>query len=123
MAIWLLTQQLLPDGRTRHVFSEWMEVRLSVGTLRWWIEDCGRALHQVERQIKLALRRSPVMHQDERGLYVQGKRVWMHVTATWHLTHSQVHANRGTTALDANGLLPGSQGPSVHDGWAASDTK
>jgi transposase len=76
-------------------------------------------LQPVERQIKQALRRSPVIHQDESGLYVQGKRVWMHVTATKRLTHYQVHANRGTAALDANGILPGYQGTSVHDGWAA----
>jgi transposase len=43
----------------------------------------------------------------------------MHVTATRKLTHYQVHAHRGTAALDANGILPGYMGTSVHDGWAA----
>lgn len=48
-----------------------------------------------------------------------GKRVWMHVTSTSKLTHYQVHAKRGCDALDANGILPGYQGTSVYDGWAA----
>jgi transposase len=39
--------------------------------------------------------------------------------ATTRLTHYQVHAKRGTGAIDANGILPGYQGTSVHDGWAA----
>jgi transposase len=43
----------------------------------------------------------------------------MHVTATKQLTHYQPHRHRGTAALDANGILPGYQGTSVHDGWAA----
>jgi transposase len=120
MAVWWLAQQLLPSGRTSQVLSALLGVRLSVGTLHRWVEHCGRALQPVERQIKQALRRSPVIHQDESGLYVQGKRAWMHVTATRRLTHYQVHANRGTAALDANGMLPGDQGTSVHDGWAAS---
>lgn len=43
----------------------------------------------------------------------------MHVTSTAWLTHYQVHAKRGCEALDANGILPGYQGTSVHDGWVA----
>ena len=39
------------------------------------------------------------------------------MTSTKHLTHYQVHAKRGTAALDDNGILPVSQGTSVHDGW------
>lgn len=119
MAVWLVTQQLLPYARTSEVLSDLMGSQLSVGTIRAWVQRCGQRLQPVERQIKLALRRSPVLHQDETGLYVESKHVWMHVTATRHLTHYQVHANRGTAALDANGILPGYQGTSVHDGWAA----
>ncbi|HEU5374354.1 MAG TPA: IS66 family transposase [Ktedonobacteraceae bacterium] len=92
---------------------------MSEGTLRQLIRRGARVLQPVERQIKIALRQAPVIHQDESGWYVAGKRVWMHVTSTSKLTHDQVHAKRGCEALDANGILPGYQGTSVHDGWAA----
>jgi transposase len=74
-------------------------------------------LAPVEQQIKAALSQAEGLHQDETGLYVAGKRHWMHVSATEHLTHYAVHPKRGQVALDAIGILPTFQGVSVHDGW------
>src|SRR2546421_64089 len=71
----------------------------------------------IEHQLKAALSRAEVLHQDETGLYVAGQRHWMHVHATEHLTHYAVHPQRGKAALDAIGILANFQGVSVHDGW------
>jgi transposase len=76
-------------------------------------------LATVERQIKEALKQAEVIHQDETGLDVAGKRHWMHVTCTPTLTHSHVHKSRGQAALEAIGILPQFTGISVHDGWAS----
>lgn len=57
------------------------------------------------------------MHQDETGLYHQGKRLWMHVCSTATLTHYGVHAKRGREAMDAIGIAACFKGISVHDGW------
>jgi transposase len=57
------------------------------------------------------------VHQDAIGLYVEGKRHWLHVSSTQQLTHYQVHSRRGKEALDAIGILKDFQGVSVHDGW------
>src|SRR6266852_7684691 len=92
---------------------------MSEGCIRQLISRCAGVLLPLEGQMKRALRQASVIHQDETGLYVAGKRVWMHVTSTAQLTHYQVHPTRGTEALDQNGILPGYQGTSVHDGWAA----
>jgi transposase len=54
------------------------------------------------------------------GLYVEGKRQWMHVSSTPQLTHYHVHAKRGKAALEASGILQEFQGTSVHDGWRSS---
>lgn len=51
------------------------------------------------------------------GLYVEGKRYWMHVSATERLTHYAVHPKRGKEALDAIGILQDFHGVSLHDGW------
>jgi transposase len=90
---------------------------MSVGTLQGLVERCAEQLAPVEQQIKAALSRAEVLHQDETGLYVAGQRHWMHVSATEHLTHYAVHPKRGKEALDAIGILADFQGVSVHDGW------
>ena len=118
-AVYLVTHHLLPFKRAAEILSDLMGARMSEGTIRQLTSRCANVLRPIERHIKIALRQAPVIHQDESGLYVAGKRIWMHVTSTSQLTHDQVHAKRGTEALDANGILPGYQGTSVHDGWAA----
>jgi transposase len=90
---------------------------MSEGTLQTLVQRCAEQLEPVEAQIKTALAQADVLHQDETGLYVAGKRHWMHVSATEHLTHYAVHGKRGHDALDAIGILKDFHGVSVHDGW------
>jgi transposase len=90
---------------------------MSEGTLQTLVQRCAARLEPVEAQIKAALTQADVLHQDETGLYVAGKRQWMHVSATEQLTHYAVHAKRGSEALDAIGILTDFHGVSVHDGW------
>lgn len=92
---------------------------MSEATLCELISRCAQSLTAVEQQVKGALIQAEVLHQDETGLYVAGKRQWMHVTCTPGLTHYQVHASPGQQALDTIGILPGFQGISVHDGWGS----
>jgi transposase len=107
LAVSLVTSHLLPFTRAAEILSDLLAVHKSEGTIRHLCGRCGSRLRPIERQIKIALRQSPVIHQDESGLSVAGKRIWMHVTSTNTRTHSQVHAKCGTEALDANGMLPG----------------
>jgi transposase len=83
------------------------------------VERCAEQLAPVEQEIKAALSRAEVLHQDETGLYVAGKRHWMHVSATEQLTHYAVHPTRGKAALEAIGILANFGGVSVHDGWGS----
>jgi transposase len=118
-AVYLLIQQLLPWGRTCEVLADLLGVQLSEGTLARLIERTARPLAGVEEQIKAALIRAKVLHQEETGLYVNKRRAWMHGTSTKHLTHSHVDESRGKKALDAIGILASFTGVSVHDCWAA----
>src|SRR5229473_3033480 len=117
MAVYLVQQQLLPLARACEVMEDVLAVSLSEGTLCDLTLRCASNLVEVEQHIKEALISSSVIHQDETGLYVTGKRQWMHVTCTSTLTHYAVHASRGHEALDAIGILPRFVGTSVHDGW------
>jgi transposase len=117
VGVYLVQQQLLPYERACEVMEDLLGSAMSVGTLQGLVERCARHLEAVEQQIKAALSRAEVLHQDETGLYVAGQRHWMHVSSTEHLTHYAVHPKRGKEALDAIGILADFHGVSVHDGW------
>ncbi len=119
IAVYLVEQQLLPLARACEVMSDLLGVQMSEGTVCDLIARCAGRLVPVEQQIKAALTQAQVIHQDETGLYVGGKRHWMHVTCTPTLTHYQVDASRGQAALEAIGILPQFTGISIHDGWAS----
>ncbi len=118
-AVYLVDQQLLPLARTSEVMSDLLGVEMSEGTICDLIKRCAGQLVPVEQQIKEALKEAAIIHQDETGLYVAGKRQWMHVTCTPTLTHYHVDPSRGQGALEAIGILPNFVGISVHDGWGS----
>jgi transposase len=119
IAVYLVQQQLLPWGRACEVLGDLVGIPLSQGTLARLIERCAAHLHPVEEQIKEALVKAEVLHQDETGLYVAGHRHWLHVACTEQLTHYAVHSKRGHEALEAIDILPRFSGTCVHDGWRA----
>jgi transposase len=117
LALYLVEQQLLPWARVSEVLSDVLGIELSQGSIATLIQRCAENLAPVEEQLKGALTTAAVIHQDETGLYVKGKRHWLHVSCTPRLTHYGVHVKRGQEALNAIGILPQFQGTSVHDGW------
>jgi transposase len=117
LAVYLVQQQLLPYERVSELFFDLLGQPISAATVMSLVERCSEQLAGVEQQIKMALIQAEVLHQDETGLSVGGKRHWVHVSATPTLTHYAVHAKRGKAALEAIGILPGFTGVSVHDGW------
>jgi transposase len=119
VAVYLVQQQLLPLARAAEVMADLLGVQMSEGTLCALIQRCASHLMDVEQQIKEALVKADVIHQDETGLYVQGKRQWMHVTSTKTLTHYHIDQSRGQQALEAIGILPTFQGISIHDRWGS----
>ena len=64
--------QLLPYERACEVAEDLLGPSMSVGTLAGLVERCSKQLVLVERQIKAALSRAEVLHQDETGLYLAG---------------------------------------------------
>src|SRR6266516_5619111 len=119
IAVYLVEQQLLPLARACEVMSDLLGVQMSEETVCDLIKQSTGQLATVEQQITEALKQAEVIHQDETGLDVAGKRHWMHVTCTPTLTHYHVDASRGQAALEAIGILPHFAGISVHDGWGS----
>ena len=87
IGVYLTQQQLLPLARACEVMEDLLGVSMSEGTLCAAIERCAGNLREVEQDIKEALVKAEVLHQDETGLYVAGHRQWMHVACTPTLTH------------------------------------
>jgi transposase len=119
VGVYLVQQQLLPYERACETLRDLTGASVRVGTLQNWVVRCAEHLRPIETLLKERLQQVEVLHQDETGLYVMGKRMWMHVSATATLTHYAVHPKRGKEALETIGILPGFAGISVHDGWAS----
>lgn len=118
-AVYLTQQQLLPLQRSCEVLSDLLGAHMSEATVGELIKRTACQLAGVEHQIKEALIEAAVIHQDETGVSVAGKRYWEHVTSTATLTHYQVDQSRGQEALKAIGILPVFQGISIHDAWGS----
>jgi transposase len=119
LAVYLVEQQHLPLGRVQQLLADLLGMRLARGTLVGWVQRAARVLEPMERQIKAALSRAPVLHSDETGVRRAGRLAWAHVTSTERLTHYAIHTKRGHEATDAIGILPTYRGVSVHDGWGS----
>jgi transposase len=116
LAVYLVEGQLVPYARAGHLVQEWFGVQMSAGSLASFVTQCHARLAGVEEQIKEALKKVAVLHQDETGLRVMGKTHWVHVASTTRLTHYAVQANRGRKAMEAIGISPAFRGVSMHDG-------
>src|SRR5689334_5967211 len=118
LAIYLVQGQFIPFGRAQQLLSDLLGVRLARGSVVGWVQQAAQTLQPVDAALKAALRRAPVLHNDETGVRRAGGLAWAHVASTARLTHYAIHAQRGAAATDAIGILPQFHGVSIHDGWA-----
>jgi transposase len=116
LAVYLVQGQLVPYARAAQLLQEWFGVHLSAGSLVSFVKRCHQHLSPIEQQIKEALIREPVIHQDETGLRAQSKTWWVHVASTARLTHYGAQLNRGRKAMETIGISPAFAGVSMHDG-------
>jgi len=117
IAIYLSQYQLLPYERMSDLFSDLFNHQLSQATLINANKRCYEILEPVQEKIKEEIIASPVVHFDETGLHIKGKREWLHVASTKTFTFYAAHAKRGSEATNEIGILPKFQGTAVHDFW------
>ncbi|MCC6232577.1 MAG: IS66 family transposase [Verrucomicrobiales bacterium] len=117
LTLYLFNQQLLPFDRLRQTCLDLFGQPLSLGTLSATNQSAYDALAPVESAIIRGVIQAAVVHADESGLRVAGSLHWLHVACTPELTHYGVHANRGTEAMDALGVLPHCRHWLIHDHW------
>ena len=115
LATYLVEGQVVPYARASQVLQELLGVQLSAGSIATFVTTCHQQLAEVETDLKAALVKANVIHQDETGARVGKTGWWVHVCSTDRLTHYAAHPSRGRKALDAIGIAPQFRGTSVHD--------
>jgi transposase len=118
LAVYWVNYHLLPWQRTCEMIGDLLGQPIAEGTLSAAISECAEGLEETEKEIKQAIRLAPVGHFDETGLYVAGRREWLHVASTPWLTHFGTHPQRGATATAEIGILPAFTGRAIHDAFS-----
>jgi transposase len=115
LAVYLTVFQLLPVARVSQLLSDLFDTTFSQASVLSACQKSSQRVAPVLSQIKAALQTSRVLHADETGFRVLGKRWWLHVACTAFFTCYLAHPKRGDDALQAMNILPGYQGIAVHD--------
>jgi transposase len=118
LIVYLVQYHLLPWQRTCEMIGDLFGQSVAEGTLWSVLNECADGLAETEERIKQAIRQAPVAHFDETGFYLAGRREWLHVASTPHLTHYGSHAKRGARATGEIGILPAFTGRALHDAFA-----
>ncbi|AKB48182.1 Mobile element protein [Methanosarcina sp. Kolksee] len=116
-AIYFKNHHFIPYKRISELFHDVMGIKISSATIIEAERECFQNLEEFENVIREKLLSSPVIHCDETGMKVHGKRHWLHVASTDKYTCYFAHPKRGSEAIDAMGILPEFKGVAVHDGW------
>jgi len=118
-AVYLSQYQLLPYDRIREYFTDQLGISLSSGSLYNFINSAYDKLESLNvlEIIKGNLRKESVLHADETGININGKRQWLHNASSLQWTYLAAHEKRGHDAMDHIGILPHFSGVMCHDHW------
>ncbi len=118
-AVYLSQYQLLPSERIREYFTDQLDIPLSEGSLYNFVDSAYKKLIELKAidLIKERLLQEKVVHADETGINIGGKRRWLHNASSSKWTYLCPHEKRGSEAMDAMEILPTYQGVLCHDHW------
>jgi transposase len=116
-AVYLSQSQLIPYERVADYFADEANIPLSVGSLFNFNQEAYNRLESFDMLAKKKLTEGTLLHNDETGINVNGKRLWLHTASTEKWTYFYPHEKRGHEAMNEIGILPSFKGISVHDHW------
>jgi len=116
-AVYLSQFQLLPYDRIRDQFQDQMQLSVSAGSIFNFNKEAYQQLEYAEQWTKAQLAKADLMHVDETGININGKRHWLHCASNASFTVFFAHTKRGTKAMDEMGILPFFKGVLCHDHW------
>lgn len=116
-AVYLSQYQLIPYARLEELFADQFQIPLSCGSIYNFNEDAYERLEPFELLAKEGLIRSSLIHVDETGINIDGKRLWLHSTSNDRWTLFFPHDKRGSDAMDDIGIIPKFKRILCHDHW------
>lgn len=116
-AVYMSQFQMVPYNRIEDHFHEQMGIPVSSGSIVNFNRDAYDRLGFFELWVQKALRQEGLLHVDETGINIGGKRCWLHNVSSPGLSHFAPHEKRGSEAIEAIGILPGFTGILCHDHW------
>ena len=116
-SVYLSMFQLIPYERVTDFFEEQVGIPVSKGTIVNFNQKAFDLLEVYDAFVKRKLIGSSVVHADETGINVGGKRIWLHSASNEQWTHFYPHGKRGADAISEIGIIPHFNGILVHDHW------
>lgn len=116
-SVYMSQFQLIPYNRIQDYFQDQLQIPISTGTLFNFNKEAYGLLEDFEQKAKNKLAESPLIHADETGININGKRLWLHCASSLDWTFFGAHQKRGKAAMDHIGILPLFSGILCHDHW------
>jgi transposase len=116
-SVYMSNFQLLPYKRIEEHFADQFGIPLSAGSIYNFNKEAFEMLTPFEDWAKKELVNQPLLHVDETGINIGGKRKWLHVVCCDSLTLLMPHDKRGGEAIEAMSVLPDYTGILIHDHW------
>ena len=110
----------IPLDRTTEIMAELYQQPVSEGTVVAAAAEVAKRVEPVNEKIRIHLiQTEEAVRFDETGMRVGGKLKWLHSASTQQATYYEIHAKRGSDAMDKIGILPKRIGWCIHDFWKA----
>jgi transposase len=116
-AVYMSQHQLLPYKRIEEYFTEQLQIPISQGSLFNFNKEAFNNLSEFDQIAKDRLALSDLVHADETGVNIGGKRHWLHCVSNSLWTGFFPHEKRGTEAMDEMNIIPRFTGILCHDHW------
>lgn len=117
-SVYMNLYQMIPYARLQDFFLHQGDIPISEGSVFNFNKEASDRLDAFAVVAKSRLEQANVLHTDETGINVNGKRLWLHNASNDKWVWLQPHATRGLKAMDEIGILPNFRGVMVHDGWS-----
>jgi transposase len=116
-SVYMSQYQLIPYNRIVDHFVEQLRIPVSAGSIYNFNQEAYERLGDFDQWVRKKLASSSLIHADETGINIGGKRNWLHSASNTEFTFFHPHGKRGSEALDEIGILPAFAGILCHDHW------
>jgi len=118
-AVYLAVEQMIPYERIQEQFKHDANITISTGSFVNFKREVSAKLKELkfDEVAKYALVESEVIHSDETGINIGGKRLWLHGASNGSWSWFEPHKKRGGKAMNDIGILPLFLGLLCHDHW------